>query len=82
VVYQIVGNLLVFAAFGFLAPIRWQIRPLWVVAAAAAASTTVETLQWVLGLGRVSSVDDVLVNAAGAGLAALCSRRWRRHREA
>jgi hypothetical protein len=74
--YQIGGNLLVFAAYGFLAPIRWPIRPLWVVASAAAAAVIVETLQWALHLGRVTSVDDVLINAAGAGLAALCSRRW------
>jgi glycopeptide antibiotics resistance protein len=36
----------------------------------------VETLQYVLRLDRVSSVDDVLVNTAGAVLAALASRRW------
>lgn len=76
VAFQIGGNLLVFAAFGFFAPVRWPIHPLWVVVTAAAASATVETLQWALHLGRVASVDDVLINAAGAGLAALCSRRW------
>jgi len=76
VFYQVTGNLLVFAAFGFLAPVRWSVRPLWVVAVAVVASATVETLQWALHLGRVASVDDVLVNASGAGLAALCSRRW------
>lgn len=76
VFYQITGNLLVFAAFGFLAPIRWRIRPGWVVLIAALGSATVETLQWGLQLGRVASVDDVLVNAVGAGLAALCSRHW------
>lgn len=43
---------------------------------AAGLSVAVEVLQYVLGLGRVSSVDDVLVNTAGAVLAALCSRRW------
>ena len=63
-------------AYGFLAPVRWSIHPLWVVATAAAASATVEFLQWALHLGRVASIDDVLVNAAGAGLAAACSRRW------
>jgi glycopeptide antibiotics resistance protein len=76
IVYQIGGNLMVFAAYGFLAPVRWPIGPLWVMATAAVASATVEFLQWALHLGRVASVDDVLVNAAGAGLAALCSRRW------
>ncbi|MFC4629610.1 VanZ family protein [Promicromonospora alba] len=43
---------------------------------AAGVSTTVEALQYVLDLGRVASVDDVLVNTVGAVLAALCSRRW------
>ncbi|MFF5056526.1 hypothetical protein ACFY1S_25415 [Micromonospora sp. NPDC000663] len=34
--------------------------------------------QYALRLDRASSVDDVLLNAAGAGLAALASRRrWR-----
>jgi glycopeptide antibiotics resistance protein len=41
---------------------------------AALGSATVETLQWVLGLGRVTSIDDVILNAMGAGLAALVSR--------
>lgn len=76
VAFQIGGNLLVFAAFGFLAPVRWSIHPSWVMVTAAVASTTVEFLQWALHLGRVASVDDVLVNTVGAGLAALCSRRW------
>ena len=78
--FQIGGNLLVFAAFGLFAPLRWRIGPVAVMAAAAAASTTVETLQYVLALGRVSSIDDVLLNTAGAGLAALLCRwlPWRR----
>ena len=80
VVEQIGGNLLVFAGFGFLAPIRWRIGPQWILLAAGLASATVETLQWALHLGRVASVDDVLVNASGALLAALCSRRWWRIR--
>jgi VanZ like family len=79
--FQITGNLLVFAAFGFLAPLRWRIGAWWVTGLAAAGSATVETLQWALHLGRVASVDDVLVNAAGAGVAALCSRRWWRVRK-
>ena len=36
----------------------------------------IETAQSVLQLDRVSSVDDVLLNTAGAGMAALASRRW------
>jgi glycopeptide antibiotics resistance protein len=75
---QIVGNLLVLAALRFLAPIRFAAlasAPR-ILALAAACSILVETLQYVLGLGRVSSVDDVLLNTAGAGLAALASRHW------
>jgi len=79
-VVQIGGNLLVFAALGFLLPIRFAARVPAVLAVAATVSITVETLQYVLDLGRVSSVDDVLLNAAGAGLAALCSRNWWRAR--
>jgi hypothetical protein len=76
VAMQIGGNLAVFAGFGLLAPVRWRIRPLWIVLLAAAGSATVETAQWFLDIGRVASVDDVLVNAAGAGLASLLSRPW------
>jgi hypothetical protein len=75
---QVVGNLLVFAALGFLAPVRFAALASVprIVALAASLSVVVEIAQYVLRLDRVSSVDDVLLNAAGAGLAALASRRW------
>ncbi|MDG6102226.1 VanZ family protein [Dactylosporangium aurantiacum] len=67
---QLVGNLLVFAAFGAFAPLRWPRLTLWrVLALAALGSATVEVLQYALDLGRVSATDDVLVNTLGAGLA-------------
>lgn len=74
----IVGNLLVFAAVGFLAPMRSTALASLprVLALAASCSVLIEVAQYVLRLDRVSSVDDVLLNAAGAGLAALASRRW------
>jgi hypothetical protein len=74
----IVGNLLVFAALGFFAPMRFPAlasAPR-ILALGAGCSVLIETAQYVLQLDRVSSVDDVLVNAAGAVLAALASRRW------
>ena len=80
--WQIGGNLLVFAPFGFAAPIRWRIRPATVALLAALASAALETAQYVMADGRVTSVDDVLVNAVGAGLAALCSYHWWRSRHA
>jgi hypothetical protein len=75
---QVGGNLLVFAAFGALAPLRFRAlaRLPAIIGLAAAGSLAVETMQYVLALGRVSSVDDVLLNAAGAGMAGLVTRRW------
>jgi hypothetical protein len=75
---QVVGNLLVFAALGFCVPLRFAALASVprVLALGAACSAVIEVAQYVLQLDRVSSVDDVLLNAAGAGLAALASRRW------
>ncbi len=72
------GNLLVFAALGFFAPMRFAALASVprMLALGAGCSILVETAQYVFQLDRVSSVDDVLVNATGAALAALASRRW------
>ena len=74
----IVGNLLVFAAVGCFAPLRFPALASLkrIVILAASCSALVEILQFVLRLDRVSSVDDVLLNTAGAGLAALLSWHW------
>ena len=81
---QIVGNLLVFAALGFFAPLRFAgLRSVWrVLAFAAACSAFLEIAQFVLRLDRVSSVDDVLLNAVGAALASLVSWWWWRPQHA
>ncbi|MGY5045065.1 VanZ family protein [Streptomyces sp. 900105755] len=74
----IVGNLLVFASLGFFAPMRFAAlasAPR-ILALGAVCSALVETAQYVFRLDRVSSVDDVLVNAVGALLAGLASRPW------
>ncbi|WP_217576201.1 VanZ family protein [Streptomyces sp. GbtcB7] len=75
---QIVGNLLIFAALGFFAPMRFAALASVprILALGAGCSVLVETAQYVLRLDRVSSVDDILVNAIGAALAAMASRRW------
>ncbi|MFB9237721.1 VanZ family protein [Plantactinospora siamensis] len=72
------GNLLIFAALGFFAPLRFAALASLprVLALGAGCSVLVETAQYVCRLDRVSSVDDVLVNAAGAALFGLASRRW------
>ncbi|WP_210748392.1 VanZ family protein [Actinomadura latina] len=75
---QIVGNLLVFAALGFFTPLRFAALASVprILALGAGCSALVEAGQYVLHLDRVSSVDDVLLNATGAALAALVSRPW------
>ena len=47
-----------------------------ITALAAGCSLLIETAQYALQLDRVSSVDDVLLNTAGAVVAALASHRW------
>lgn len=78
VTVQVGGNLLVFAALGALLPVRTAVMASYgrVAAVAAAFSVTVEFLQYALRLGRFSSVDDVIMNTAGAVLAAAVTRRW------
>lgn len=77
----VVGNLLVFAALGFFAPMRFAALATLprLLALGAGCSTLVEVAQYVLRLDRVSSVDDVLVNAVGCALAGAASRRWWRN---
>lgn len=79
----LIGNLLIFAALGFFGPIRFPaLRSVWrVLILAGAASVSIEVLQHLLPLGRVSSVDDVILNAGGATAAAALSWPvWRRRR--
>lgn len=73
--YQVVGNLLVLAAVGLLGPLRFRALATLprIVVVCAVASTLIEVTQYALALGRVASVDDVLLNTAGAALAALLS---------
>jgi hypothetical protein len=78
VIVQVGGNLLVLAAFGAFLPVRFSAlaRLRRVAAVSATVSVTIELLQYVLHLGRVTSVDDVLVNTAGAVIGAVLTRPW------
>ena len=82
---QIAGNLLAFAAVGFFLPIRRRLArpalvPLAVALIVAGLSLAVEVLQFVLDIGRVASVDDILLNVAGAVVACVASVAWWRSR--
>ncbi len=72
------GNMALLFFFGALLPLRSErFGSLGrVLAVTALMSAGVEVLQFVLSVGRVSSVDDVLVNAAGGLLGALSTRPW------
>ncbi|MEV7286377.1 VanZ family protein [Streptomyces sp. NPDC093252] len=72
------GNMALLFLFGALLPVRSRrCRGFARVAAVAALmSLCVEGAQYLLALGRVGSVDDVLLNVAGALIGALASRPW------
>ncbi|MGN6722681.1 MAG: VanZ family protein [Marmoricola sp.] len=76
--FQIVGNLLLLSVPAFLAPIRFRALASLprITLLMAALSCAIETCQYLLPIGRIASVDDVMVNSAGAALAALLSRPW------
>lgn len=76
IVEQLVGNLLLFFLAGLFAPLRFRVGLWAVLLGGAAGAALVETAQFAFGTGRVASVDDVLLNAVGALLGALASRRW------
>jgi uncharacterized protein (DUF697 family) len=76
IVEQLVGNLLLFFLAGVFVPLRFRIGLLAVFLGGAVGAALVETAQFAFGTGRVASIDDVLLNAIGALLGALVSRRW------
>lgn len=75
-VVQVVANTVLFAPLGFFLPLRFPwFAGVWrMVVVGAGFSGVLEIAQYVLDLGRYSSVDDVLMNAAGAGIGALVAR--------
>jgi glycopeptide antibiotics resistance protein len=78
IVIQLVGNLLVLAALGAAAPVRFAALagPLRLLALGAGCSLLLELLQQVLATGRVFSVDDIALNAIGCLLGGLATYRW------
>jgi hypothetical protein len=76
IVEQLVGNLLLFFLAGVFVPLRLRVGLLGVFLGGAAGAVLVEAAQFAFGTGRVASIDDVLLNAVGALLGALASRRW------
>jgi hypothetical protein len=77
---QLSGNLALLAGPAAFAVRIWPRlgRPAVLIAVAVAAGGSIETLQWLLAIGRVVSPVDALLNAAGAVLAASAVMRIRR----
>ncbi|WP_083936291.1 VanZ family protein [Nocardiopsis ganjiahuensis] len=81
--YQNGGNIAMFLPLGVLLPFTLGGRLAGfprVLAASGAVSVTVEILQYVLGTGRITSVDDVILNCTGAVLGSLLTWPWWRAR--
>ena len=71
---QMVGNLLLLCWLGFLLPIAFRpVRPWMAVVISALASVAIETVQYVIAVGRVSSISDVFFNVLGAAGGALAA---------
>lgn len=69
-IYEIAGNLLVFAPVALLLALalrRFKVWPILLVS--FGSSLTVETLQYALATGRSADVDDVICNVSGAAVA-------------
>jgi VanZ like family len=77
---QLFGNLALLAPPAAFVVRIWPrlARPAVLAAVAVAAGVSIETLQWLLAIGRVVSPVDALLNAAGAVLAAAAVVRLRR----
>jgi len=77
-IVQVGANLVLFVPLGFFLPLRGAafagvVR---MTLLGAVLSASLEAVQYVCALGRVASVDDVLLNAAGAGVGAFLARLW------
>jgi VanZ family protein len=84
---EVIGNVLLFIPLGYLLPAA--IRALRsfgaTLAVGAAIAVLIETSQWLFGVGRSPSIDDVIYNTTGAGIGAalfvLLTGLWRHHRD-
>lgn len=65
---EVIGNLILFSPMGVLLPfVSARFRALWLVCTAAfVLSFLLEVLQYAMNVGRLSDIDDSILNAAGA----------------
>lgn len=78
---QMVVNLLLLTWLGFLLPIAFaRLRPWMAAAICLLTSAGIETVQYVIAVGRVSSVSDLFFNSVGGGAGALAATMVARRR--
>lgn len=77
---QMVGNLLLLLWLGFLLPIAFEsVKPWMAVVISGLVSIGIETVQYVIAVGRVSSLSDVFFNTVGAAVGAVLVKLIARH---
>lgn len=77
-VAQLGGNVLPVFPVGLLLALRRpDLRASWMIAALLALTGSIEALQYLLGVGRVASIDDVMLGTLGGFLGCLVGRRVR-----
>lgn len=74
------ANIVLFVPLGILLPLRWPglDHPLGILLAGGLISASIETLQYVMEVGRVTQLDDVIFNAAGGLTGWAIQRAFRR----
>ena len=71
IVNSLVMNIILFIPFGFFVYILSR-RPFLTTVLACLMSVSIEVLQYVLPIGRISNVDDVILNTFGGIIGMLC----------
>lgn len=71
IVNSLVMNIILFVPFGFFLYILTR-RPLMTTVLACLMSISIEVLQYMLPIGRISNVDDVILNTLGGIIGMLC----------
>lgn len=74
----LLGNLLLLAGIGFFGPMRFRLMAsvTRTTLLAMTMSCAIEVCQYTLPIGRVASIDDVILNTSGAATAAIVAWPW------
>ncbi|HIW11569.1 MAG TPA: VanZ family protein [Candidatus Salinicoccus stercoripullorum] len=71
IINSLLMNIILFVPFGFFVYLLLR-RAFWTVFLAFVTSVAIEFLQYILPIGRISNVDDVLLNTIGGFVGMVC----------